>query len=44
MVGQVSGHFDPLSEFIDNELAPMLKRKLSKEHFDRIGAGKKGCF
>lgn len=36
-------YIDPLSEFIDNELAPMLKKKLSKEHFDKIKFVRKGA-
>ncbi len=36
-------YIDPLSEFIDNELEPMLKKKLSKEHFDKIKFVRKGA-
>ena len=36
-------YIDPLSEFIDNELQPMLKKKLKKDHFDKIKFVRKGA-
>lgn len=36
-------YIDPLSEFIDNELKPMLQKKLKKDHFDKIKFVKMGA-